>query len=365
MDEHRNSFDALRLLAALLVLVGHLHGMLGNPLAMVPLVHLPLESVGVTIFFFVSGYLISRSVLRGASARYYIASRMLRIYPGLIVALLASIALGLVIGRLPPAQFLADPGTLRFLFGNLVPFFQEQPIALPGVFETAIWPAVNGSLWTIKYELICYLIFFAFCLIPQPRLRLAAMACAVATFFIYAYVVFPKLPPPSPDILFTWVNRYYFVLFTFCFGLGSALAMLSSLRWFDFRLAAVVAAALVFALPGTDLGRAANLLLICTLSLGIARLRIPVLSRVDRVGDLSYGVYLYAYPVSNFGATYLAGTLPVWGIYAFTLVVTFALAFLSWKLVEAPALALRRRLRRTPRPAVPVSEPSEALNNAA
>ena len=157
---HANNLDFLRFLAAGLVIIGHCFAFLG--IRRDPLVELTgyqgFSSLGVNFFFFISGMLITRSWLITPSPPAFWVKRCLRIFPGLVVAVLFCVLIvGPMATDLPMASYFSHRDTYRFLWNCLWP---DRFFFLPGVFEHHPNAAVNGSLWTLPYELCCYLIVF-------------------------------------------------------------------------------------------------------------------------------------------------------------------------------------------------------------
>ena len=150
-----NNLDAVRLVAAALVLYGHSFVFLGLPEPLF-LSWLPLGPLGVFVFFTISGYLVSESWARDPSLPRFFARRALRIFPGLAVCTLLSIVvLGPLLTTLPLADYASNPHTRGYL----------QNIALhivyylPGVFEhNRVANAVNGSLWSLPVEFAMYIV---------------------------------------------------------------------------------------------------------------------------------------------------------------------------------------------------------------
>src|SRR5580704_6989314 len=158
VDSHKNSFDVVRLIAALAVVFGHYWEMVfgSDPLNGFFGTDEDIGGLAVLVFFGISGYLIAESILNGATLRFYATSRLLRIYPALLVCLLVCILAGMFLTRASLSDYFSAQ-TSQFFLGNIFPFFWQEQRVLPGVF-TAPWNAMNGPLWTIKYELACYVV---------------------------------------------------------------------------------------------------------------------------------------------------------------------------------------------------------------
>jgi len=165
LKRHSNNFDFLRFLGAFLVIGAHGYYLLEG--------HTPENDVfkklfgkdpgrfGVVIFFVISGFLVTKSWLSKESFLSFLMSRVFRIYPAAIVVLLLTIfVLGPLITSLSFSEYIAHEMTLKY-FQNLKIFHLEY-FHLPGVFENNPEAGVNGSLWTLPYELACYITVILF-----------------------------------------------------------------------------------------------------------------------------------------------------------------------------------------------------------
>ncbi|WP_226858228.1 acyltransferase family protein [Diaphorobacter aerolatus] len=191
LDHRFNNFDALRLVAALLVIWSHQFSVMGRP---VPLILNGNEpgAVGVVLFFAISGYLVTGSWLADPHVLRFTRRRVLRIWPGLCVAVLGcALILGPLATTLPLAQYLRSPVTWDY-FSNL---WLQTKYVLPGVFETNPLPnGVNGPIWTIPLEVTCYLGLAVLGVFQVTRTRWFAPFAflLLAAFFHWRY-------SPAPD----------------------------------------------------------------------------------------------------------------------------------------------------------------------
>lgn len=148
MDKN-NSFDFGRMLAALAVLVSHAWPILKN---IAPMGH--LAAFGVFSFFAMSGYLVSASWERDPNVGRFLARRALRIFPGLICAVLvAALIVGPAFTRLSMEEYFLNPMLLDYVTAI---FLYPMQFHLPGVFEKNPLTIVNGSLWTLPMEIVMY-----------------------------------------------------------------------------------------------------------------------------------------------------------------------------------------------------------------
>lgn len=155
---HDNHFNLLRMLAAAGVMVSHAFPLVLGPGTPEPLAGLPglnLGTVCVFIFFAISGFYITRSYDRSGTARGFLVARVLRLWPALVVMLTLTLGLAAVLttAALPEFAFSAAG-----YFARNVTMVTEQ-YGIAGVFADLPYPeAINGSLWSLYYEVCCYAI---------------------------------------------------------------------------------------------------------------------------------------------------------------------------------------------------------------
>lgn len=154
-----NNFDVLRYFAAVLVIYSHSYPLTGKsiePLALLSKGQWTFGGVAVAIFFVISGFLVSNSFERSTVLQYTV-NRFLRIFPGLFMAVLLSVfVLGPLFTSLEISEYFSNNLTYSYLNNSLLLSVQY---VLPGMFETNLYPnAVNGSIWTIPYEILGYIL---------------------------------------------------------------------------------------------------------------------------------------------------------------------------------------------------------------
>lgn len=320
-----NNLDAMRLLAALAVIVGHSFTLTG--VAAAPRVlGIPIHSLGLYAFFAISGYLISTSWHRNPNLVAYLTNRCLRIFPALILVVLATTFL---IG--PAVSVLSSIDYFRsdLVYKYLLNIFLTAQYQLPGVFETGHRStAVNGVLWTLGLEFICYLTIAAIGILLRGR-RL----WGYAAFAIIA-VGFALVPGGVPATSWmgpagtTWAFFAVGALLSAapkgCFTRKSLVVVIPI--WIVITALFPAAATFVawFALPFT------------VLALGLSST--PGIRSLGRFGDLSYGMYLWGFLVQQLVIEWF-NPLPWFANTSLVIVVTGAIAFASWHLVEKRALA--------------------------
>ena len=334
---HQNNFDALRLALATLVLWSHSYSLSGaeslEPLARFSSGQVDGGAIAVDGFFVISGYLITMSWMTSGSADLFLRRRIRRIYPGFLAAMAVSAVIAAVLSPTPISYvktvlYKAETMVHSVLF--LGYGLLDSDKAFP---SNPLAHAVNGSLWTLQPELFCYLVVAglgALGLLAKCRLVLAA------TGLLYIVYIAQVLRLGASPLDWTRLILYFACgsvawLYRDQFTLGNRLA--TWLCGAAIVLGVFVPPVLTIVLPGAG----AYLLL----SLAFAhRLRVH---RAAARGDLSYGVYLYAFVIQQS----IASVLPVQGhpmqLFMVALPITFVAAWFSWTLVE------RRFVRSKPR----------------
>jgi peptidoglycan/LPS O-acetylase OafA/YrhL len=332
--KHDNAFDALRLFAALLVIFGHafrLTGEIGPAFAGVN-----VATTGVKIFFVVSGYLVAQSWLRDPHPGRFLRRRLLRIMPGLAaVVVLTAFVLGPMITNLPAPTYFADQRTWAYLAN--IAFYPAD--ALPGVFAINIAPdEVNGSLWSLAPEMSMYL------LLPVAAIVSLTLTGAYRLFALMAFLVTLAallVVLPAPELrqslvygtrVWAWFSVAPFFLVGACF---------SFCDWDRFLNRTVAFGLLAALLVIPTLPIITELLLIAALPyivLAFGTAPAPFGGALTRRGDLSYGLYLYAFPIQQALVATVGTPGGALGNFAITTILAACCAALSWHFIEKPAL---------------------------
>ncbi|MES2349843.1 MAG: acyltransferase family protein [Pseudomonadota bacterium] len=155
-----NNFNLIRIISALAVLVTHSFALAtGSPLSepFRSTLGMTMGSIAVDIFFITSGFLVTGSLLSKKSVTDFILSRCLRIYPALLITILITVfGLGIYFTTLPIGAYLHDTRTYVYLIKSST-LIKGVAFNLPGVFEANPFKeSVNGSLWTMPYEIRMY-----------------------------------------------------------------------------------------------------------------------------------------------------------------------------------------------------------------
>jgi peptidoglycan/LPS O-acetylase OafA/YrhL len=343
-DAKRNNFDVMRLAAAILVLCSHSYPLSGSPFEPV-YAYLGRYDTGggiaVTAFFIISGFLITRSAER-QTARDFVAARVLRIVPALaVVAALQYLILGPFFTTHPLPRYLV----LGFDHLRTALVFTPR-FGLPGVFPDLPVPAVNGSLWTLPTEAFYYLVvgLMAFAAVLTRRSVLATLVLIVFAFAALSSVGYDAARQ-GPTI-FIGVQAYYAAKLGTFFFIGAACWMFRDRIPLHpiLGVVALIALAAGASLPA-GLKEAVLLISLPYLIFFVALWRPVALSGLHKLGDISYGTYLYAFPIQQTIVASYGPSVTPWLLTSFALGPTLILAWLSSRLVERPALQLKELLR--------------------
>lgn len=335
-----NNFNLIRIAAAYGVLVTHGFAIAVGTSEAEPLrgsLGMTIGSIAVDVFFIASGFLVTASLSSRQSVREFIKARFFRIFPALFVALMLSVfCLGPFFTRVPLQSYFADSKTWRYLLKGLT-LFSGVAYELPGVFaENPYAGAVNGSLWTLPYEARMYVILasvWAFLRLVFRTGPSAFKASVIAGAAISgAAVLLDYLGMLDGGGPFA---RLFFMFFT-----GASFFMLKDRILLSRRLFYAVAAVLLVSTVDKDVFSVVYTLTVAYLLFYAAYVPAGFIRAYNRLGDYSYGIYIYAFPVQQSIASLVPGIGVLWLNFLSTLI-TAALAVLSWHFVERRALGLK------------------------
>jgi peptidoglycan/LPS O-acetylase OafA/YrhL len=332
----KNSLDLLRLVAAGLVLFSHQHILIGQPEPS----FFGLQTfggAGVTIFFFLSGALVWSSWARDSNIKRFFARRLLRILPGLwVVVFLTMFLLGPLVTTNSLTSYFFSPETLRYVSTAFLAVRHQ----LPGVFANNPYPfAVNGSLWTLPLEFFCY---FTVCILGSVKVLTSRARISISLLIIVVISIF------APLVVSSHFNIHFEMIIVFWAGVLYAEFFLlpeTQFRWSKSNLVLAGAAFVFFAFIVPRGTEQASMLVFSACLVHMA-LKMPIGSKLtDRLGDLSYGLYIFAFPVQQLLVQWTLGAGWSFGaLLSITLLITVGLAFASWHLVEKPVLRFKPRV---------------------
>jgi peptidoglycan/LPS O-acetylase OafA/YrhL len=293
-------------------------------------------TLGVDGFFVLSGYLIVQSWLGDPEFFNFLRKRVLRIVPGyLVAAVISTVAVGLLAPAVP-----------HFFRGLGIQFLKSIALlsspATPPVFPGQPYAMVNGAMWTIGYEFRCYLLvaLLGLCGLlrrPIPMLVLTALLLSALLF----PAAFGRMHRPRHMEAFVGQPVFFFRL-TAVYLVGCCFYLfrhrISFRPLFAVIATVIMTVSFIFAPTQAELA-----MVVCGayLMFYLGQMHLPWLSGMNRFPDISYGIYLYGWPVESLWIWFHRGS--PWITFAASTVLCFGLGWLSWHFIERPALTLKKK----------------------
>ncbi len=342
----KNNLDFLRLIFASFVIVTHSYSITGiqecDWLCQVSKNQLGLSWLGVKGFFIISGFLIFQSLTRSKNLEDYYWKRGLRLFPALLVVLLATVVLASFVYENEATPYLFNSSVWSYVPKNLTLYNLQYGIE--GVFENnPLNSAINGSLWTISYEFTMYMLLSLLFLIKKrERVIKILLTLSVAililvnlintVFYVDAFNFITRGVPILNGALLLDLGTYFIA--------GSFLAAFK----FDKHkhVNTIVYASLLILLISIPLNffSLVKYITLPALIIGFGLKSTPFINNIgNRLGDLSYGIYIYGFPVQQ--ALVYFFELDYLQLMFLSLPISFFLAYLSWHLVEVKALRFK------------------------
>lgn len=302
-----------------------------------------IGSTAVNFFFVISGFLIVRSFKYSKSFWQYLKKRALRIYPGFIVVFFLSI---FAFGPLGHMKEFSIEAYLDFLDSVWIKREVANMISLQAPIEKNYFTqlpqfGLNNSLWTIQYEFICYLAVPVLAWIGFTKHRKLLLIALIISHVLLGLqsvgYIFPFSEKLSGGII---SNPYYYPRFFTYFLLGACVYLFKDSLPRNFLIAAL--AAIIFLL-GFKFQMVDILWPVSGTYLLFYFAYHPklIFPNFAKHGDLSYGIYLYGWPLQQLVMVYLGSYLDAKGLFLVVTPIVIVFAFISWKLIESPALQLK------------------------
>lgn len=336
LKREENHFDLLRLLSAVLVVFGHARILGAQPPIIDPenlIFQWDMGRTGLLCFFIMSGYLVTGSLERRKNPLVFMAFRGMRIFPALVFCMLV---MGFLIGPILSNLFWGD-----YFFSNETwQFIKNISVyrlhyKLPGVFETNPGgSSVNGSLWTIPYEFTCYGILAITGIFSILKNRYFTLALFLILIILH-FTLRPVLDTIVLPIIGVDLKR----------GLALFLFFLSGSLYFKFKelfiwkaLHGWVALFVVIFTSNNPLFELFELFFLPWIIFSIAFSKKKFSISFIRKNDLSYGLYLWAFPCSQIIMSFFQKPMDPFLLGTLTLAPALLIAALSWFVIEKPAL---------------------------
>ncbi len=342
LDRRCNNFDLFRLLAALTVIYGHSFALAPAPGfedSLFKLTGHHSAAMAVKFFFFLSGLLVTDSLLARRSVPQFVIARLFRIWPALVFVLLASIfVIGPVATNLDLATYFSQSQTyLYFKHQILMQTWGTQSLGyydLPGIFVGNNYERnVNASLWSLVAEVYAYIALAAVFLIGLMEKRLATLLITLIVIdsLLPSRIIFTFLPTGNED----------FSYLPFCFASGAFLAIHKDRITIDASL--LLGLALLAYLFKENLGGTHLFYLTAFASMLYLATRHWVIHKIRLPFDVSYGTFLWGFPIQQLLSKYLPNVTGG-GHVILAMLLAILAGTASWLLVEKRSIAIGKRL---------------------
>ena len=324
----KNNLDLIRFIAAVMVIYAHSFPIVlgegsADHLARFSRGQMSFGNLAVCIFFLFSGFFITKSVIHRPGVKEFFSARIKRLFPPLIVVVLACVfVLGPLMTELSARAYFSSGQTWKYL-GNICLLLIHE---LPGVFTHNPYDAsVNGVLWTLPVEVICYVICFLFraCRLLDSR-RMKMTIPVFIVLYITGFLILHRVP------LLQAAMR----------PCGMFYAGMLAYVYRD-RIRLIPAAAvggIVLFLIGLRMGWLEPLLLIC-LPYPLLYFSFGTRKKCDsfgKYGDFSYGMYLTAWPIAQCLVQFLGSEVSSYVQALLTFVFSVLCGALLFRFVERP-----------------------------
>ena len=329
-----NNLNFIKFIASLLVIFSHSFTVVGEKtgdyLARLTNGQLTFGGFAVAVFFFASGFFVTKSLMSERSSRSYWGKRFIRIYPAFIVMMLATVfILGPCVTTCSLKDYLTSSLTYKYLeYLIFIPRYH-----LPGVFESNPVSLVNGSLWTLILEMICYLgLFLLFVLkILDSELFKKIISALLLVLIIITFIGKPVL-----------IFRYHDYLRPTCvFAIGCLFYLYRNQIRLNIIAGIVLSALTLLAFLFNYADLAMILFFPYVLSLFVfSKHQVP--NSLGKLGDYSYSIYLCGFPVQQL-LKHIYSPMSYWVNTIGSVLICFLLAILLYYFVEQPAYRLFRK----------------------
>lgn len=329
LNKENNNLDLIRIILASIVILGHTIAINGDskywldPIAyFFPVTY--SGAIAVKIFFFISGLVVTNSYLKNDNVIYFIISRAFRVLPALLFVLIITVFIvGPIFTNFSLLEYYSDPKTWSYISKNMI--FNTQ-YTIPGLFTDNLYKSsINGSLWSLLYEIKCY--FFLMCtflLIRKKRTVLLNILFSIIVIdcFLPISLIFDQLTRNNPEI--------YFLPFSFAYGAFLAL----NDRKLAINLEVVIISFLFyFAFKDTAYNELLLIIAFCNLVIYIASRKF--ISKLKPKFDISYGIYLWGFLVQQI-VYFIFGQIYAGLHFIIALIISMGIAYVSFIYIEKP-----------------------------
>lgn len=337
-NDTNNNLSLIRITLALLVLLSHSFAMVSGDATTQPFygaLKMTPGTMAVDMFFVISGFLLTQSLLKKNDPIDFIIARAARIYPALICAtLFTALIIGTAFTCLPISEYLANADTAKYIIKTAT-IVRGIEFTLPEVFKNIpLYDQVNGSLWSLPFELKMYGLIFILWLIAyktssQRYLVCGVLVTTIASGFIYCYTTITQgVDLKLPRLI------YFFFSGSLLYCAQSIIPASRKWLW------------IAIALLATTVINQTSFLLAWTICAPYILIYIAFIPKskllvYNKLGDYSYGVYVFAWPIQQSIVQidkYVSTLQLIW----LSAILTILIAIPCFHYIEAPSMRKRR-----------------------
>ncbi len=338
-DGHDNFFTPLRILMALLVVIGHgyviFYGSSNDEPKM--FLHYTPSYTAVNAFFIASGFLVTKSMLYRGALNSFSSARILRIFPALIAhVFIVAFVIGAFMTALPLREYFTHPDVLKQPLYVLS--FYKTDMFLPGVFLENYEQHGSAALWTLRYEVLAYIgtaALFALGFMKRKWMIAAPLViCSLAWIVCHRFGLMESIPATIQSIL----------RFGIAYGLGAAMCA------YQDKIRLFLPAAIALGVIAWCLKTAPEVEILYNFVLAItvfyfAYVKAPNLNFLQRLSDTSYGIYIYHWVILQVVKA-LNPDISLVALIVSSTALSIVAAYASWIFIEKPALARKNQFAR-------------------
>lgn len=335
MNSRINNFDFLRLIFASLVVITHSYALSksleGDILSRITNGNMELSYIGVHGFFIISGYLIFKSLLQCKNLVDFYWKRILRLFPALFIVLFLTVLLAPTVYE-NSVPYLENKSVYTYIPQNLTLFFRQKGIE--GVFkDNPYGNNINGSLWTICYEFSMYMIVSLLFFIRN----FFYIKIVVVLLFVSSYILNVFHPHFFYGIFFKMglrSNNFYNLM---CFFAGGMTLTYLNINKKTENIIILLSLAVLIISLYFNISKYTNYFTLPLLVILIGKSSTLYINKIgETIGDTSYGIYIYSFPVQQALIYFFKFDAIV--LMAFSLPLSVLFGCISWHLIEKKAL---------------------------
>lgn len=347
-NRKNNIFDYIRIILAFCVIFTHSYPIFFGPTASDPITEkiLRTETVGgiaVICFLVLSGFMSTQSIIHSKNSKQFILKRILRIFPSLILMLLLTIFIIAPLGYSGEGPYFSK-SVSDYFFGN-VNVFTNTRYSIDGVFQNNPYPsAINGSIWTIKHEFMAYIVLMLLSLCSMLKDRKYTLGMTILVMVIYILGVTPVLTIKKLAFIGILNEISQFIKLLMYFLIGTTIYLYKDKIHVSFKGFIMACIILIFGI----LINITNYVIIFVLPYMLMYLgTIKISEKKDilkKIGDFSYGLYIYAFPIQQLIVYYLREKINIFQYIGLSMLITAVVSVITTLIVDNNVKRIKEKI---------------------